>query len=132
VNISSCSLSPFRNNYKKKKIAAYSSGSVSPTFTSACVMNTMIDVANFSSGFVFPNYSLGNGSVHMKGSESLSCADATPFEYLSSSTVVLPKTRQTKSHFHISIILKGRNRSCCTAAMVDSGATALFIGEAFA
>jgi hypothetical protein len=27
--------------------------------------------------------------------------------------------------------LKGRNRSCRTAAMVDSGATALFIGEAF-
>ena len=68
----------------------------------------------------------------MKGSESLTHADATPSEYLSSSMVVLPETCQSKSHFHISIILKGRNWSCCTAAMVDSGATALFIGEAFA
>ena len=68
----------------------------------------------------------------MKGSESLTRADAAPSEYLFSSTVTLPETRQSKSHFHISIILKGRNRSCRTAAMVDSGATALFIGEAFA
>ena len=68
----------------------------------------------------------------MKGSKSLTRADAAPSKYLSSSTVVLPKTHQTKSHFHISIILKGRNRSCHIAAMVDSGATALFIREAFA
>ena len=67
----------------------------------------------------------------MKGSKSLTRADATPSKYLSSSTVVLPETCQTKSHFHISIILKGRNHSCRTAAMVDSGATTLFIREAF-
>ena len=132
VNISSCSLSPFRNNYKKKKIAAYGSGSVSPTFTSACAMNATIDVASSSSGFAFPNYLLRNGSMHIKGSESLTRTDATPSEYLFSSMVTLPETCQSKSHFHISIILKGRNWSCCTAAMVDSGATALFIGEAFA
>ena len=80
VNISLCSLSPFRNSYKKKKRAASSSSILSPTFTSACAMNATIDVAGSSSEFAFPNYSLGNGSMHMKGSESLTCADAAPSE----------------------------------------------------
>ena len=56
-------------------------------------MNAIIDVAGSSSEFAFPNYSLGNGSMHMKGSESLTHADATPSEYLFSSMVTLPETR---------------------------------------
>ena len=46
--------------------------------------------------------------------------------------VTIPKTRSSKSHFHIFCYLEGRNRTTKVAAMVDSGATSLFINHKFA
>ena len=47
------------------------------------------------------------------------------------SSVIIPKTGQNLNHFHVSITLRGRHRSVTSAAMVDSGATALFISSQF-
>ena len=47
-------------------------------------------------------------------------------------SVIIPETRSSKSHFHISCYLEGRNRTTKVAAMVDSGATSLFIDHKFA
>ena len=48
------------------------------------------------------------------------------------SSVIIPETKEVKSHFHISCYLKGRHRTVKVAAMVDSGATALFIDKKYA
>ena len=48
------------------------------------------------------------------------------------SAVIIPETKEVKSHFHISCYLKGRHRTVKVAAMVDSGATALFIDKKYA
>jgi hypothetical protein len=47
-------------------------------------------------------------------------------------SVIIPKTKHAKSHFHISCILKGHHCTVKVAAMVDSGATALFIDKKYA
>src|ERR1700761_6640949 len=47
-------------------------------------------------------------------------------------SVLIPETCSSKSHFHISCYLEGRNRTTKVAAMVDSGATSLFIDHKFA
>jgi predicted aspartyl protease len=48
-------------------------------------------------------------------------------------SVIISKTKEVKSHFHISCYLKG-HRHCTVkvAAMVDSGATVLFINKKYA
>ena len=46
-------------------------------------------------------------------------------------SVIIPKTKSSKSHFHISCHLKGRHWTIKVAAMVDSGATSLFIDHKF-
>ena len=62
--------------------------------------------------------------------ESASCSDqiSNPCNI---SSCVISEVRPTGSHFKIKIVLEGRNRSALVAAMVDSGATALFINERF-
>ena len=47
-------------------------------------------------------------------------------------SVIIPETKSSKSHFHISCHLKGHHRTVKVAAMVDSGATSLFIDHKFA
>jgi hypothetical protein len=44
---------------------------------------------------------------------------------------VIHELNPLSSHFHIGVKLRGMNRSLETAAMVDSGATALFLGRKF-
>ena len=44
---------------------------------------------------------------------------------------IVPELTPSSSHFKIQVSLKGRNRSASVAAMVDCGATALFISERF-
>lgn len=44
---------------------------------------------------------------------------------------VIPELERSGSHFKIEVVLKGRNRSASVAAMVDCGATSLFISEEF-
>ena len=46
--------------------------------------------------------------------------------------VTISETKEVKSHFHISCYLKGRHRTVKVAAMVVSGATALFINKKYA
>jgi hypothetical protein len=47
-------------------------------------------------------------------------------------SVIISETKEAKSHFHISCYLKGRHHTVKVAAMVDSGATALFIDKKYA
>ena len=47
-------------------------------------------------------------------------------------SVTIPETRSSKSHFHISCYLEEQKRTTKVAAMVDSGATSLFIDHIFA
>jgi hypothetical protein len=44
-------------------------------------------------------------------------------------SVIISETKEVKSHFHILCYLKGHHRTVKVAAMVDSGATALFIDK---
>jgi hypothetical protein len=46
-------------------------------------------------------------------------------------SVIISETKEVKSHFHILCYLKGRHRTVKVAAMVDSGATALFIDKKY-
>ena len=46
--------------------------------------------------------------------------------------VTISETKEVKSHFHISCYLKGCHRTVKVAAMVNSGATALFINKKYA
>ena len=52
-------------------------------------------------------------------------------QYNNISSSVLLEVTPKGSHFKIRIVLEGRNRSTPIAAMVDCGATALFISERF-
>ena len=47
-------------------------------------------------------------------------------------SVIIPETHTSQSHFHIACQLKGRHRTIKVAAMVDSGATSLFIDQKYA
>jgi hypothetical protein len=47
-------------------------------------------------------------------------------------SVIIPETKEVKSHFHISCYLKGRQHTVKVAAMVNSGVTALFINKKYA
>ena len=57
-------------------------------------------------------------------------SDAAPFASISS--VIISETKHTKSHFHIDCYLSGRARTVKVAAMVDSGATVLFLDKTYA
>jgi hypothetical protein len=47
-------------------------------------------------------------------------------------SVIISETKEVKSHFHIVCYLKGHHHTVKVAAMVDSGATALFIDKKYA
>jgi hypothetical protein len=47
-------------------------------------------------------------------------------------SVTISKTKARKNHFHIDCLLKGCRHTVKTAAMVDAGATALFLDKKFA
>ena len=47
------------------------------------------------------------------------------------SSVIIPETHSSKSHFHIPCYLEGQNCTTKVAAMVNSGATSLFIDPKF-
>ena len=47
-------------------------------------------------------------------------------------SVIIPKIKSSKSHFHILCHLKGHHHIIKVAAMVDSGATSLFINHKYA
>ena len=84
----------------------------SPPSTFACGMN------NVNSVFTAPHF--------LDAVQQVKSSDAAL------SSVIIPETKETKSHFHISCLLSGRHRTVRVAAMVDSGATALFIDKKYA
>ena len=55
-------------------------------------------------------------------------SDAAP-SFISS--VIIPETKDKKSHFHMKCYLKGHHRTVKVAAMVDSGATSLFLDQKY-
>ena len=57
--------------------------------------------------------------------------DASPSPCNNISSCIIPELKTSSSHFKIKIVLRGQNRSASVAAMVDCGATALFINEEF-
>ncbi len=57
-------------------------------------------------------------------------SDAAPFASISS--VIISETKHTKSHFHIDCYLLGQARTVKVAAMVDLGATVLFLDKTYA
>ena len=56
-------------------------------------------------------------------------SDATP-SFISS--VIIPETKDKKSHFHVNCYLKGHHHTVKVAAMVDSGETSLFLDQKYA
>ena len=80
-----------------------------PLSTSACEMN------NVNSVQVAP---------HCVAVPQVKSSDAALY-------VTISKTKEVKSHFHISCYLKGCHRTVKVAAMVNSGATALFIDKKY-
>ena len=81
-----------------------------PPSTSACKMNICS-----SSGIHAPHVAV----------QQVMNSDATL------NSVIISETENTKSHFHIACILKGRHRTTKVAAMVDSGTTSRFIDRKF-
>jgi hypothetical protein len=69
-----------------------------------------------------------NGICVLENDPSLAF-DSNPCNSISS--CVVPELNSNDSHFKVKVNLRGRNRNAFVAAMVDCGATALFIGRAF-
>ena len=82
---------------------------MTPLSTSACEMN------NVNSVQIAP---------HFEAVPQVKFSDAALY-------VTISKTKEVKSHFHILCYLKGRHHTVKVAAMVDSGATALFIDKKY-
>ena len=51
------------------------------------------------------------------------------YDSISACTIRIPEIDSSDSHFRVMAELAGRNRKVQTAVMIDSGATALFIGR---
>ena len=79
--------------------------SSTPPSTSACEMN----ISSSSSGTHAPNVAV----------QQVMNSDAAL------NSVIISETKNTKSHFHIVCLLKGRHHTTKIAAMVDSSATSL-------
>lgn len=54
-------------------------------------------------------------------------SDVLDLSILPDFSVIIPVTKEVKSHFHILVYLKGHHCTTKVAAMVNSGAIALFI-----
>ena len=81
-----------------------------PLSTSACEMNNVNSVQIAPHSVAVPQVKFSDAALY----------------------VTISETKEVKSHFHISCYLKGRHRTVKVAAMVDSGATALFVDKKYA
>jgi hypothetical protein len=95
--------------------------SVSDSF---CTRSTYISACKLDSS--------GVSSVVSTPSTSASEMNIVNIVPSSLNSVIISETKEAKSHFHISCYVKGRHRTVKVAAMVDSGATALFIDKKYA
>ncbi len=71
-------------------------------------------------------------------SHSIQCSDIDAPQVIvfdavhnSLNSVIIPETKEKASHFHIDCYLSGWNHTVCVAAMVDSGATVLFLNKKY-
>ena len=83
---------------------------MTPLSTSACEMNNVNSVQIAPQSVAVPQMKFSDAALN----------------------VTISETKEVKTHFHISCYLKGRHRTVKVAAMVDSGATALFIDKKYA
>ena len=81
-----------------------------PLSTSACEMNNVNSVQIAPHSVAVPQVKFSDAALY----------------------VTISETKEVKTHFHISCYLKGCHRTVKVAAMVDSGATALFIDKKYA
>ena len=81
-----------------------------PLSTSACEMNNVNSVQIAPYSIAVPQVKSSDAALY----------------------VTISETKEVKSHFHILCYLKGRHRTVKVAAMVNSGATALFIDKKYA
>ena len=87
-----------------------------------------------------PSTPLSTSACEMNICSSLSHVSHAPFvavqQVMNSdatlNSVIIPETKSSKSHFHISCYQKGHHHTTKVAAMVDSGATSLFINHTYA
>jgi hypothetical protein len=91
---------------------------------SFCTRSTYISACKLDSSGVSPVVSTPSTSA-----SEMNIVNTVP-SFLNS--VIISKTKEAKSHFHISCYLKGCHRTVKVAAMVDSGATALFVDKKYA
>ena len=67
--------------------------------------------------------------VCVSGSDPCVATNSSPCNSMCS--CIVPELKSLGSHFKVKVTLKGRNRHASVAAMVDCGATALFISQEF-
>jgi hypothetical protein len=91
---------------------------------SLCTRSTYISACKLDSSGVSPVVSTPSTSA-----SEMNIVNTVP-SFLNS--VIISETKEVKSHFHILCYLKGHHRTVKVAAMVDSGATALFINKKYA
>jgi hypothetical protein len=91
---------------------------------SFCTRSTYISACKLDSSGVSPVVSTPSTSA-----SEMNIVNTVP-SFLNS--VIISETKEVKSHFHILCYLKGRHRTVKVAAMVDSGATALFVDKKYA
>ena len=118
-----------------------SSTHVSEISTSACEMNSYDTASGLYSNVASSSSTLASGVNIIDTSDDsyvtpglvnaahqVMMSDGAHIDY---PYVILPETKQDPLHFHISISLRGRKRTIKCSAMVDSGATSMFISHKF-
>jgi hypothetical protein len=113
-------------------VVPYDSGS------DLCTHSFSVSACKLDSSSVFPIVStLSTSASEMNNVYTVPFAPVEAVQQVKSSdaalnSVIIPKTKHAKSHFHISCILKAYHCTIKVAAKVDSGATALFINKKYA
>ena len=77
-----------------------------------------------------PHSSSATSSILLSSISPLS--SVTSSDSYASSSICNSISNRSPSHFRIQVKLKGQNRETQTAAMIDSGASGLFINESYA
>jgi hypothetical protein len=103
-----------------------------------CTHSFSVSACKLDSSSVSPVVStLSTSALEMNNVYTVPFAPVEAVQQVKSSeatlnSVIIPETKHAKSHFHISCILKGHHCTIKVAAMVDSGATVLFINKKYA
>src|SRR6266702_4998070 len=71
-----------------------------------------------------------NNSIHVPSAPPVAVPQVMNSDAALSS-VIIPKTKEKQSHFHISCLLSGRHHTVKVAAMLDSGASSWFLDKKY-